>query len=117
MEFFETFTTSGVFNSGYATPPIVEILDKYDSLQQTQNKTTKELSDYYSPIAQLETNQQPIESFKLDKIISQEMKLPCVDYNPCKHGNCLLNNVTKEFSCDCHPGYMGPFCDIMKHPW
>lgn len=43
-------------------------------------------------------------------------KRPCIDFNPCKHGICQINNKTKEFTCECQTGYMGPFCDIMKHP-
>lgn len=43
-------------------------------------------------------------------------KKPCVDFNPCKHGQCLLSNKTGEFMCQCNVGYMGPFCDLMRHP-
>lgn len=43
-------------------------------------------------------------------------KKPCLDFNPCKHGQCLPNNQTGEFMCECNVGYMGPFCDLMRHP-
>lgn len=44
-------------------------------------------------------------------------KRPCVDFNPCKHGQCVMtNNETGEFVCECNVGYMGPFCDLMRHP-
>lgn len=44
------------------------------------------------------------------------LKRPCIDFNPCKHGVCNLNNETQQFTCECNLGYMGPFCDIMRHP-
>jgi len=43
-------------------------------------------------------------------------KRPCIDFNPCKHGTCKLNSTTGEFMCQCNVGYMGPFCDLMRHP-
>ena len=43
-------------------------------------------------------------------------KRPCIDFNPCKHGSCHLNNQTGEFTCQCDVGYMGPFCDLIRHP-
>ena len=46
----------------------------------------------------------------------ENLKRPCVDFNPCKHGSCDLNNETMQFSCICNVGYMGTFCDIMRHP-
>lgn len=45
-----------------------------------------------------------------------DLKRPCIDFNPCKHGACNLNNETMQFVCECNLGYMGPFCDIMRHP-
>ena len=45
-----------------------------------------------------------------------DLKRPCIDFNPCKHGDCDMNNETLEFSCICNVGYMGPFCDLMRHP-
>ncbi len=32
-----------------------------------------------------------------------------------KHGKCMLNE-TGEFKCQCDIGYMGPFCDFIRHP-
>lgn len=49
--------------------------------------------------------------------LEDETKRPCVDFNPCKHGQCVpTNNQTGEFACECNVGYMGPFCDLMRHP-
>jgi len=48
-------------------------------------------------------------------LASKSNQLACTDFNPCKHGNCVLNNKTKEFACECFDGYLGPFCDIIKH--
>ena len=54
---------------------------------------------------------------------------PCVHFDPCKHGTCVPNNssssissetndaqVLADFTCECNLGYMGPFCDLMRHP-
>lgn len=27
-------------------------------------------------------------------------KQPCIDYNPCRHGQCKLNNVTGDYTCE-----------------
>ena len=43
-------------------------------------------------------------------------KQACVDYNPCRHGQCRLSNVSNDFTCECNVGYMGPFCDLIRHP-
>jgi hypothetical protein len=42
---------------------------------------------------------------------------PCIDYNPCRHGTCKLSNSSADFTCECTVGYMGPFCDLIRHPW
>ena len=44
-----------------------------------------------------------------------ESQRPCLDFDPCKHGKCMLNE-TGEFKCQCEVGYMGPFCDLIRHP-
>ena len=111
MEFFETFTGSD-FNN-YLTQPITEESNNLEKIPL--NKSAKELSDYYSS-AQLETAQQLKENKSLDKNTSEKPKIPCIEYNPCKHGICHMNDTTKDFSCECNAGYMGPFCDILKHP-
>jgi hypothetical protein len=49
-------------------------------------------------------------------VADMENKRPCIDFNPCKHGKCLMNNETSEFECECNVGYMGPFCDLIRHP-
>jgi len=36
----------------------------------------------------------------------EEAKRPCVDFDPCKHGTCHLENDTMQFSCICNLGYM-----------
>ena len=48
--------------------------------------------------------------------VTNDIRRPCIDFNPCKHGTCQINNKTKEFMCQCNVGYMGPFCDLMRHP-
>jgi hypothetical protein len=112
LEFFETLTSGSGFNS-YITQPITDESNKYE--KSLLNKSAKELSNYYSS-SQLETIKQFKENIKLDKNISEENKIPCIDYNPCKHGTCHMNETTKGFSCECNASFMGPFCDILKHP-
>jgi len=36
----------------------------------------------------------------------EDAKRPCVDFDPCKHGTCHLENDTMQFSCICNVGYM-----------
>jgi hypothetical protein len=48
--------------------------------------------------------------------LNNPSKRPCIDYNPCRHGQCRLSNSTGDFSCECNVGYMGPFCDLIRHP-
>jgi hypothetical protein len=49
-------------------------------------------------------------------VADMENKKPCIDFNPCKHGKCVMNNETNDFECECNVGYMGPFCDLIRHP-
>lgn len=58
-------------------------------------------------------NQNPSEYF--ENSLKFETQRPCLDFDPCKHGKCMLNE-TGEFKCQCDIGYMGPFCDLIRHP-
>lgn len=40
--------------------------------------------------------------------------LTCELNNPCRHGSCYMNDTI--IACKCDRGYMGPYCDLMRHP-
>lgn len=86
-----------------------------EPVNKTLNELIEKTNDYYTS-AEVQMLQQQSLVFKTDKNNTKESKMPCIDFNPCKHGICKIKNSTKEFTCECNVGYMGPFCDIMKHP-
>lgn len=90
----------------------------YDNqVTEPASDNTNNTIDIYSS-AEVSMLEQHSLEYKPNKNHSKDIivKKPCIDFNPCKHGVCQINNKTKEFLCDCETGYMGPFCDIMKHP-
>ena len=46
--------------------------------------------------------------------MSIKQSLSCELNNPCRHGTCFINGT--EIACKCDHGYMGPYCDLMRHP-
>ena len=52
------------------------------------------------------------------KIVSNNTNLKqmitCEFNNPCRHGTCYMNE--SRIACKCDQGYMGPYCDLMRHP-
>lgn len=96
------------------------------SSQEMVTNMTKKATLYYDSISSTETMksvQRASPGVKQGAAVSAagaafnfDGKRPCVDFNPCKHGQCVPNNQTGEFVCECSIGYMGPFCDLMRHP-
>lgn len=100
---------------------ILAYTDKLNKLHSKNLETQAELV----PTTTLVTSTEPeflktqnfdIPAQNLVKTSTEPTRRPCVDFNPCKHGKCNLDNDTMQFSCACNIGYMGPFCDIMRHP-
>ena len=83
---------------------------QYDSLPSKVELKLKLVNDE----AKRNSIQKANEYFETN--VKFENKRPCVDFDPCKHGKCMLSNDTGEFKCQCDVGYMGPFCDLIRHP-
>ena len=80
----------------------------------TKKNSLKNLNTPPSLIAKSKASS--VESSNEIIVADMENKKPCIDFNPCKHGKCVMNNETSEFECECNIGYMGPFCDLIRHP-
>lgn len=104
----------------YVSPKAVNRAGFYSTLNYLSNARPGPFSPMPNFINN-ELNSRSMTSTKLFESLDKDdltltRKQPCVDFNPCKHGQCLLNNKTGEFRCECEVGYMGPFCDLIRHP-
>jgi hypothetical protein len=97
------------------TTSVAEQSSSTTSVMQT-NKTRIEFAPNYSQLLLSSTTPSLSNNLKSERLGEPELRRPCIDFNPCKHGKCAENNETKEFMCQCDLGYMGPFCDLMRHP-
>jgi len=113
-------TTTTSINTITSTIPI----SSTEFIEVSNNITTKSSLQYDSLPIKIEMkmqqineeskrNQNPNEYF--ENSLKFETQRPCLDFDPCKHGKCMLNE-TGEFKCQCDIGYMGPFCDLIRHP-
>ena len=42
-------------------------------------------------------NETVLKNSFVNESLASEIRRPCIDFNPCKHGSCQINNKTKEF--------------------
>lgn len=105
----------------YVSPKAVNRAGFYSTLNYLSNAGPSPFSLVSNYMSNQVFNQRSMTSTKYTEILDKDdptltRKQPCVDFDPCKHGKCLLNNKTGEFRCECEVGYMGPFCDLIRHP-
>jgi hypothetical protein len=92
----------------------VTLLSSADSSKEASSEENAESRNSSSSVSYVEYNRK---SVVIDNnSLNNQNKRPCIDYNPCRHGQCKLSNSTGDFTCECNVGYMGPFCDLIRHP-